>query len=305
MLLLILAAFFICFAGLRYCRKILPHDQGKEFAVGGAQSAGKYTGSGIIVISAFVLTAVLLIPLDIELIIYLAAIYLSMLSGFLDDSAKIPWGRVKKGLLDLFIAVGASAACYYFNGSTISIMTLDVTLTIPPVLYILLGAALIWGSINVTNCSDGVDGLCGTLSLISLATGLIVGSSAFDMPFAHLIIAFMLCIIAYLWYNSNPSTMLMGDAGSRPIGVLLAVMMMKTGMPVLYLAVCFMLIVDGGASLLKISCIRFLRMKDFMKDIRTPIHDHLKKNLEWSPTQVVTRLAIIQIVISFAVVVLV
>lgn len=305
MLAILLASFFVVFAGLKIGRKILPRDHGKEFAVGGAQSAGKYTGSGIIIISGFIIICALFIPLDIELIIYLAAIFLSMLSGFLDDGAKIPWGRVKKGLLDLVIAVGASSACCYFNGSTVNLLPTTYTITLHPVLYILLGAALIWGSINVTNCSDGVDGLCGTLSLISLGTGLVILNYHGGGYFSFMIISFMLCLIVYLWYNANPSTMLMGDAGSRPIGVLLAVMMMKTGAPHLYLLVCLMLIIDGGASLLKISCIKFLKLKDFMKNIRTPIHDHLKKNKEWSPTQVVTRLAIIQLVISFAVIFLV
>ena len=61
-----------------------------------------------------------------------------------------------------------------------------------------------------------------------------------------------------------------------------------------------MLIIDGGLSLLKISCIKFLGLKNFMKNTRTPIHDHMRKNKDWSDTQVVVRFSIMQGVISLA-----
>ena len=92
--------------------------------------------------------------------------------------------------------------------------------------------------------------------------------------------------------------MLMGDAGSRAIGVLLAISAMKLGSPLLFIIFAFMLIMDGGLSLLKISCIKFLGLKNFMKNTRTPIHDHMRKNKGWSDTQVVIRFSIVQGIIS-------
>lgn len=300
---LVLLSFLGAFASLKLLRGILPRDHGKDFAIDGQQSAGKYTGAGVIFITVFVLVCVLIIPMNIERIIYLAGIYLSMISGFLDDSAKVPWGRVKKGLLDLVIAVSMSGAYCYFNKEAVSQTSiLGMSFNIPVWLYVILGAALVWGSINVTNCSDGVDGLCGSLSIISLITvalAIWLGSWA-DNGFIAMIAVMVLCILAYLWYNANPSGMLMGDAGSRAIGVMLAVAMMKTGSPLLFFPICLLLIIDGGASLVKISCIKFLGLKGFMKNIRTPIHDHLKKNSGWSPTQIVFRLAILQTIISLS-----
>ena len=90
----------------------------------------------------------------------------------------------------------------------------------------------------------------------------------------------------------------MGDAGSRALGVLLAVLFLQSGNPVGFIPACLVIILDGGLSLLKVSFIRFLKMKNFMKDIRTPIHDHCRKNKGWSDTQVVMRFAIIQLVID-------
>lgn len=301
MALLIVIPFFAVFFALKLGRTILPKDHGKAEAVGGMQSAGKPTGAGVIFISAFALMCALIVPMSAERIIYLCGIYLSMLSGFFDDSAKIPWGRVKKGLLDLVIAIGVSYTYCRFNGSRLTIALADMSFELPVWLYVLLGAALVWGSINVTNCSDGVDGLCGSLSVISLGTAaVLINKLCPDEKLVMMLGIMIMCLMAYLWYNSNPSRLLMGDAGSRAIGVLLAIAMMKSGSPILFLPICAMLIIDGGASLVKISCIKFLHMKGFMKNITTPIHDHLKKNKAWSAPQVVFRLAIIQLVISLA-----
>lgn len=299
MAILLAVSFAAAFAALSALGTMLPKDHGKEDAVGGMQSAGKPTGGGVIFISVFAFVCALFVPMNAERIIYLAAVFLSMLSGFFDDSAKIPWGRVKKGLLDLVIAVTTAYTYCRFNGSRLDFAVFGGSVELPVWLYTALGAALVWGSINVTNCSDGVDGLCGTLGIISLGTSAaVIWKLSPDSSFSMLLYVMIMCLAAYIWYNANPSRMLMGDAGSRALGVLLSIAMMKSGSPLLFLPVCAMLIIDGGASLVKISCIKFLGMKGFMKNIRTPIHDHLKKNRQWSAPQVVFRLAVLQLAIS-------
>ena len=110
----------------------------------------------------------------------------------------------------------------------------------------------------------------------------------------------IVCILAYLWFNASPSRLLMGDAGSRAIGVFIAIAMLKTGSPLLYLLVGVVLIVDGGLGLIKLTLLRVTKNKNIMKNLRTPIHDHMRKNKGWSDPQVVFRFAIIQIVISLA-----
>jgi phospho-N-acetylmuramoyl-pentapeptide-transferase len=93
----------------------------------------------------------------------------------------------------------------------------------------------------------------------------------------------------------------MGDAGSRAMGLFIAIAIMKTGSPFLYLLVAFVLMVDGGIGLLKVSLIRFLKIH-ILSNVRTPLHDHVRKNLGWSNAQTVFKFAIIQIIISVAVV---
>ena len=92
--------------------------------------------------------------------------------------------------------------------------------------------------------------------------------------------------------------MLMGDAGSRALGFFIALLAMKSSHPFAYLMLSLVLIIDGGLGLLKISLIRFLKLH-VMTNLRTPIHDHVRKNMEWSDTQVVIRFVIIQAVFQY------
>ena len=277
--------------------KVLPRDGGREFAHDGALSAGKPRGAGLLFVLAFLLSALCFLPFSVETLIYLLLTGAAMLTGFLDDAAKHPWGELKKGLLDLVLAGLAAVTYVNFQGSAFWCFGNQVAL--PPVVFGILAAALIWGSINVTNCSEGVDGLCGTLSVSSLLTiysvGLVTGVGGEFTPASVLLIG---AILAYLWFNATPSRLLMGDAGSRAIGFFLAVAILKTGRPLLYLPAALVLLVDGGSSLFKVSVIRFLKIK-IMTNIRTPLHDHVRKNKDWSNTQVVFRFAILQALASF------
>lgn len=299
--LFILAGFLIPFITLGVLKGVLPRDKGREFALNGKLSEGKPRGAGLLMITAFVLITALFVPLTLELIIYLGFIYLEMLCGYLDDCAAVSWGRLKKGLLDLAVSVGISVTYCIYNGSEVKLALFGISFTLPMAVYIILGTALVWGAINVTNCSDGVDGLCGSLSIVSLATVYVLMSRmTTDDDFKLILLALVLMLAAYLWFNTSPSMMLMGDAGSRAIGVSLAVAAMKLGSPVLFLFFAFMLIIDGGSSLFKITLIKLTRNKNFMKGIRTPLHDHMRKNFGWSDTQVVVRFTLIQAVIGLA-----
>ena len=111
----------------------------------------------------------------------------------------------------------------------------------------------------------------------------------------------MACILGYLRFNATPSRLLMGDAGSRAMGLFIAIAIMKSGSPFLYVFVAFVLMLDGGIGLLKVSLLRFLNIK-ILTHVRTPLHDHVRKNLGWSNAQTVVKFAIIQIMISLAVI---
>lgn len=292
-----LCSFLIAFFSLKFFKRILPKDQGRAFAVNGALSEGKPRGAGIIFVTSFTLCTALFYPLDIENIIYLVLVYAAMLSGYFDDAAETPWGNLKKGLIDLVISLGIAFTYYFYNGSQVKLYITDSTFTIPAPLFIILAGVLVWTAINVTNCTDGVDGLCGSLVmtvLLPLAL-MVTKSGAADMLLPMIM---FVTLAAYLWFNCSPSQMLMGDAGSRALGVFLAVMFLKTAAPFAFIPMAIVIILDGGLGLLKLSFRRFLKIKNFMEGIRTPLHDHARKNKGWSDTQVVIRFTILQIIVN-------
>ncbi|MCI8432970.1 MAG: phospho-N-acetylmuramoyl-pentapeptide-transferase [Lachnospiraceae bacterium] len=280
----------------------LPKDAGREFAHDGKLSAGKPRGAGIIFVLCFAAAVVLFVPLDPELVIYLILIVVSMMTGFLDDASKTPWGEYKKGFLDLCVAAMVAMTFLKYNPGTVELALFHVQLTIPPVVFAVLTVILVWVSVNVTNCSDGVDGLSGTLTIISVMTIYIIDRVlGRGEDFSFLILLFGVCILGYLWYNATPSRLLMGDAGSRAMGLFISIAILKTGSPFLYIPVVLVLILDGGLGLVKVALLRFLKIR-ILKNVRTPLHDHVRKVWGWSNTQTVFRFAIIQIILAVAVV---
>ncbi len=296
----VIFAFALTCVAINFGKESLPRDGGRAYAINGKLSAGKPRGAGIIFILTFVLSCLIFIPVNAERIIYLILVLAAMLTGYLDDSSKTPWGELKKGILDFIIALMVALTFLNFNESVISIPFTDMMVSIPPVVFGILAIILVWASINVTNCTDGVDGLCGTVSAVTLMSifGIML---IFDCEIytRHMILLMVVSILGYLWFNASPSRLLMGDAGSRAIGLFIAIAILKTGSPLLYLIVAIVLIIDGGLGLIKLTLIRVLKI-NVMKNLRTPIHDHMRKNCGWSDAQVVFRFAIIQIMISVA-----
>ena len=168
-----------------------------------------------------------------------------------------------------------------------------------------VSARVIWISINVTNCADGVDGLSGTLTIITIMTfyfaNQILGRTG---DFDYLSLLFVVCLLGYLWFNATPSKMLMGDAGSRAMGLFIAIAALKCHDPFLYILAALVLIIDGGLGLVKLTLIKTVHVH-ILKNVRTPIHDFVRKTKGWSNTQTVFRFAIIQIILSVALIYLI
>lgn len=298
----ILSAFAATVFAMEKLGPFLPKDHGRQFAVEGEKSAGKPQGAGLLFVWIFVIVTLVFTPFQAENTIYLVLLVICMMTGYLDDAAAVPWGEYKKGILDLCVAILVALTYLHFHPSQIELALFHTTIALHPVLMAIGIVLLVWVSVNVTNCSDGVDGLSGTLAIITVMTIYIIDrmkNKAGD--FSFLILIFAVCILGYLWYNATPSRLLMGDAGSRAMGMFISVAILKTGYPFLYIPVALMLILDGGLGLIKIALLRFFKIH-FLKNVRLPLHDHVRKKLNWSNTQTVYRFAIIQIILSMAVV---
>ncbi len=286
---------------LQFASRFLPKDGGRAFAVEGEKSAGKPRGAGFIFILVFIAVAAVFSPRSFEHYLYLVLVFVAMMTGFLDDAAKTPWGEYLKGALDLAVAVGTTIIFLSNNTTEIKLALFNSSFVMPKILFAICSVIVIWTSINVTNCSDGVDGLSGSVGIVSMLGfyGFIqkvgIGSS-----FAPIILMFVSVLLAYLWFNATPSKLMMGDAGSRAIGLFLAICALKCGDPFIFIPLCLVFILDGGLGLLKVFLLRFLKIH-ILKKVRTPLHDQVRKVWGWSNTQCVFRFAIIQIVICVAV----
>ena len=190
-------------------------------------------------------------------------------------------------------------------------------IAIPLVLYVVIGVILLWASVNTTNCTDGVDGLSGTLVLVALLTMgvifyFILGHTdiAKYLLVPHLVngaswgtLTFVLAgvLMGYLWHNAFPSKVLMGDAGSRALGFYIGMCVLVSGNPFMILATSLIIFINGGLGLVKVALIRFCHI-NILTNIRFPLHDHMKINHGWSPTQVLIKFLIIQLLVTMAIV---
>ncbi|MGB8648202.1 MAG: phospho-N-acetylmuramoyl-pentapeptide-transferase [Anaerolineae bacterium] len=289
----------------------LPQDRGRPFAVDATHSVGKPVGAGMIFVPIFLIISILVIPIKLSLLVALVAVLLASLEGFMDDRTHGGWSELRLGIIDAAISLLGAAAVSQFKDFEIWLPLVKSTLFIPPWVFIPLGAGLIWLTINSTNCTDGVDGLSGSLSLLAFASlGAILYAVVGHQEIAHYLLVphypdgadwammgFIMsgCLAGYLWYNANPSAVLMGDAGSRAIGLLLGVLILASGNPFLIFVVAGVVLINGATGLLKVAFLRFFKINLF-KNIRYPLHDHVRHCLGWSNTQVLVRFVLLQAV---------
>lgn len=308
---------------LPLCYRFLPTDRGREFTVNAEAAKGKPTGSGIVFISIFVIVSILCAPLNLQQIVILLLAWIAMLTGFLDDRSKKGWSECKKGLLDLFISILASFTLYYLSPSYLQdgsiyfwLPFVASPIAIAPWLYITLSTILLWASINTTNCTDGIDGLSSTLVLIALLTigvffyfilghleisaYLLIPHLASGASWAIVVFALAGVVMGYLWHNAFPGKVLMGDAGSRALGFFIGVCVMVSGNPFLIFATSSIIFLNGGMGLLKVALLRFFKIRIF-SNIRFPLHDHMRKYRNWSPTQVLVKFMILQVLLTIAI----
>lgn len=325
---LIVLALYTGFLIVRYLMPhfytFMPHDRGRAFTVNAEAAMGKPTGVGVFFITVFALLSALFVPLDWFKCCVLVLTWLMMLTGFLDDRSVSSWGEYRKALLDLIISITASILmAHYLKGldadSKIYFWLPFFThkISIAPWLFVIISTIMLWTSVNTTNCTDGVDGLSSTLVLIALltlgvvfyfilghrdiASYLLVPHFVEGAGWAVMTFCLAGVLMGYLWHNAFPSKCLMGDAGSRALGFYIGLCVMLSGNPFMIFATSTIIFINGGMGLMKVFLKRFFHIVIF-STIRFPLHDHMRINHGWSPTQVLIKFMMLQLLITLAVI---
>ena len=293
------AAFILTYLFIRFLGKRLPKDQGREYAVAGKLSEGKIRGAGLLFITVFVLVSTVCSGFSISVTVYNVLIFASMMSGYLDDRSETPWGETIKGVLDLIICILMSVAIVHFEPGCAVLDFVFCKVEINKIVYVILATIFLWLMINAVNCADGIDGLSSGLVINSMLAASLVSPMLGRSDIITHCAIMTAVLLAYLVFNTEPSSVLMGDAGSRALGLFLGLIFLRMGNALIAIPLCIVLLADGLLGLVKVSAIRYLKLKNFMANIRTPLHDHLRKNKGASNAQVRFRFNLAQIVVSF------
>ncbi|MEX0369060.1 MAG: hypothetical protein AB3N09_00410, partial [Tateyamaria sp.] len=247
-------------------------DKGRNYAHGAEASVGKPLGVGIFIMLFFALVVLLVAPINMQVYLCVLAVLAASAVGFADDAKPGGFGELTLGLSDLVLSLFVALVVLWGQPTVIWLPFTSDTMELPMWAGVAIYTSVIWVSVNAINCNDGVDGLSGMLSLMTLmALGFILYSAVGNtenaeyllIPFnpdapTWVIVVSIMCgaILGYLWHNAPPSAMLMGDAGSRPIGLFIGICIVVTGNPMIILFVALMILVNGVTGLAKVALIR-------------------------------------------------
>ncbi len=176
-------------------------------------------------------------------------------------------------------------------------------------LYIPFGVIVIVGCSNGVNFSDGLDGLAiglvclvtGTFAILSYVTGNAIISDYLNVPFVNgsaELTVFLLSIVGaglgFLWFNSHPASVFMGDTGSLALGGAI-------GIVALMIKKELLLVIVGGVFVVEVLSVAiqviFYKWKKKRLFKMAPLHHHFELS-GWSETKVINRFWIIGIILA-------
>jgi phospho-N-acetylmuramoyl-pentapeptide-transferase len=174
-------------------------------------------------------------------------------------------------------------------GALSTVFTVAGTAVVVPWLYLALLFIMVAGMSNAVNLTDGLDGLAaGTVTIVCLAfAGIAFRQNA--LPSALLAAAAVGACIGFLWYNSYPADIFMGDTGSLGLGALIAALAVITKTELLLLVIGGIYVAETLSVILQVTSFKLTHRRIFRM---APIHHHFEM-LGWSETKVMVRFWII------------
>ena len=180
---------------------------------------------------------------------------------------------------------------------------------IPIVIFIITAVS------NGANLTDGIDGLAAGTSAISVlalgiftfVSGNIIFSGYLNIMYIPnsgemtvFIASFVGALVGFLWYNSYPASVFMGDTGSLTIGGIIAVLAISVRKELLIPLLCGIFLVENFSVVLQVSYFKFTK-KRFGEGRRiflmSPLHHHYQKK-GYHESKIVTRFWIVGILLA-------
>ena len=291
---------------------------GEEIRSDGPQThqvkSGTPTMGGVLIIFSIVFAGVLWMDIrSIRTWIALSAVVGFGVIGMIDDLRKIR-GRNKEGLgagskiIGQLLVAGAVTVALYLSGGA------DTTLLYLPFLknpvldmgfwYIPFAIILLIGTSNAVNLTDGLDGLATglvlmvglTFAVLSSVTGRVDYAAYLQIPYlpgsgelAILSLAVAGASVGFLWFNSHPAEIMMGDTGSLALGGLVGVLALMVKKEILLIIIGGVFVMEAISVILQVASFKLTGKRVFRM---APIHHHFEL-LGWSETKVVLRLWIL------------
>ena len=295
------------------------------------------TMGGLIILSAGVIPTLLWARLDNTFVILAIVVTVWMGAiGFLDDYLKLKQkrdGLKNEGLVERYkligqVTLGVLLGIFLWQepltswpGASTTLPFAKDVLVVPATaglawIYVAFVAFVLTGTSNAVNLTDGLDGLASGLAGIAFAAfsffaytmGRVDASEYLGVLYMRgageltvFCLAFFGASIGFLWYNTYPARVFMGDTGSLALGGALAAIGILLKSEFLLLIIGGVFVMETVSVILQRSVYKYRKRRfgvDFaMKHrvfLRAPIHHHFELK-GWSEPQVVTRFWIIGI----------
>ena len=223
------------------------------------------------------------------------------LVGFTDDYIKVSKKRnlglteMQKTVLQVIIIAAYLTTMVMSKNTSMFIpligkISLD---SLPGIIFFyLFGACAIYGTANAVNFTDGIDGLCGSVTVPVGVAFAVIAYLVNNTSCSVLAAALAGACAGYLIWNHYPAKVMMGDTGSMFLGGLVAALAFSVNCPLILIPVGIVYVIEALSDILQIGSIK-LRHKKIFK--MSPIHHHFEMS-GWSEKKIVAVFS----VVSFA-----
>jgi phospho-N-acetylmuramoyl-pentapeptide-transferase len=224
--------------------------------------------------------------------------------GFVDDLTKLRKRRSLgvSGKTKLFVqaltAIGLWLAVTEYLGfpDTLDLRVVDASVNLGigyPVLIFLVLA----GSTNGVNLTDGLDGLaagCAAIVFLAFTAMTFITTGDVQKDLALLCACLVGANVGFLWFNSFPASVFMGDTGSLGLGGAIAGLAVVTHTEVLLVLIGGIFVIEALSVVIQVIAFQRFRKRVFLM---APIHHHFEL-LAWSETKIILRFWIVAAICS-------